>query len=180
MPSAPTISIPRFTGRCAADDRDLEPGEPIVVVLTESAVDEHLVRTDYALAAWQRDGLAADDDRFADRFAIWHAHAPHPDKKGDAIISADGLMDLFEQLETTEDPKRLGFRYVLALQLMRKRALEYAGARDGLLLVKPRGADADATPIEVVDPQSSGDLDEAALTDLAEQVQMLMDSGDDR
>lgn len=179
MASAPPISIPRCTGRCAADDRDLEPGEAIVVVLTEPTDDENLVRTDYALTAWERDGLAADDSQFADRFAMWHTHAPHPDKKSDAIISADGLMDLFEQLEATEDSKRLGFRYVLALQLMRKRALEYAGARDGILLVTPRGADEGAEPIEVVDPQSSGDLDEAALADLAEQVEMLMDTGDD-
>ncbi|MEL7482855.1 MAG: hypothetical protein AAFN41_00735, partial [Planctomycetota bacterium] len=170
-----TISIPRCTGRCAADGRDLEPGEAVVVVLTESADDEALVRTDYSLAAWERDGLTAD----AGRFASWKAHAPHPDKKQDALISADGLMDLFEQLEATDDPKRLGFRYVLALQLMRKRALEYVGARDGVLLVKPRGAEEDAEPIEVIDPQSSGELDEAALADLAEQVELLMDTGDE-
>ncbi|MEO1717236.1 MAG: hypothetical protein AAFR76_09005 [Planctomycetota bacterium] len=175
MASAPTISIPRCTGRCAADDRELEPGEPIVVVLSESADDEALLRTDYSLAAWERDGMTAD----ASRFASWHAHAPHPDKKTDALISADGLMDLFEQLETTDDPKRIGFRYVLALQLMRKRALEYAGAAEGVLLVKPRGAEEDAEPIRVVDPQSSGDLDEAALADLAEQVELLMDTGDE-
>lgn len=175
MAAAPTISIPRCTGRCAADDRDLEPGEAIVVVLTESADDEALVRTDYSLSAWERDGLTAD----AGRFASWKAHAPHPDKKQDALISADGLMDLFEQLEATDDPKRLGFRYVLALQLMRKRALEYAGAREGVLLVKPRGADEHAEPIEVIDPQSSGELDEAALADLAEQVELLMDTGDE-
>ena len=174
MSSAPTISIPRCTGRCAADERDLEPGEAIVVVLTESVDDEALVRTDYSLSAWQREGMAADPSRFAS----WRARAPHPDKKADAIISADGLLDLFEQLEATDDPSRIGFRYVLALQLMRKRALEYVGAREGILLVRPRGAEPDADPIEVVDPQSSGSLDEAALADLAEQVELLMDTGD--
>ncbi len=174
MATAPTISIPRCTGRCAADDREFEPGEPIVVVLTESVDDEALVRTDYSLAAWERDAMTLD----AGRFASWHAAAPHPEKRADSLISADGLLDLFEQLEGTEDPKRLAFRYVLALQLMRKRMLEYVGAAEGALLLKPRGADPEAEPIQVADPQSSGELDEAALADLAEQIELLMDPGD--
>lgn len=144
-------------------------------MLTESADDEILVRTDYALSAWERAGLTAD----ASRFAFWHGHAPHPDKKQDALISAEGLMDLFEQLASSDDPKRIGFRYVLALQLMRKRALEYVGASEGVLRVRHRGADADAEPIDVADPQSSGDFDDAALAELAEQVELLMDAGDE-
>lgn len=174
MATTQTISIPRCTGRCALEDRDLNPGEGIVVVLHESVEDEALIRTDYALEAWKRAELKPDPSRFAS----WRAVAPHPDRKTDGIISANGLLDLFEQLEGTEDPKRRAFRYVLALQLMRKRLLEYAGTRDGVLLLKSKTAEEGDPPIEVHDPQATGELDEAALADLAEQVELLLDTGD--
>ncbi|MEO1583376.1 MAG: hypothetical protein AAFR96_02250 [Planctomycetota bacterium] len=170
MPAQPTISIPRCTGRCALEGRDLEPGEPIVVVLAETADGEAFERTDFSARAWE---TAAPDG--GGRVAMWRSTAPHPDRSADPIISADGMLDLFEQLDGTEHAGRRAFRYVLALQLMRKRKLEYAGAGEGVLLVRPRGADADAAPIEVHDPQASGELDEAALADLAEQVAALME-----
>lgn len=174
MATSQTISIPRCTGRCALEGRELNPGEAIVVVLHESVEDETLVRTDYALEAWRHAELKPDPNRFA----TWRAIAPHPDRKTDGIISANGLLDLFEQLEGTEDPRRQAFRYVLALQLMRKRLLDYAGTREGVLLLRPRSAEEGDPPIEVRDPQASGELDEAALADLAEQVELLLDTGD--
>lgn len=170
MPTQPTISIPRCTGRCALEGRDLEPGEAIVVVLAESVEGEAFVRTDYSAGAWE-----AAEAKGGGRVAMWRSTAPNPDRAADPIISADGMLDLFEQLDGTEHQGRRAFRYVLALQLLRKRKLDYVGAADGVLLVRPRGTDADAEPIEVHDPQASGELDEAALADLAEQVAALME-----
>ncbi|MGP1271930.1 MAG: hypothetical protein ACTS22_01210 [Phycisphaerales bacterium] len=178
MSSASTIVIPRCTGVCAGSGRALEPGERIVVVLlepVEPVEGEGFERLDYAALSWE-DGARPEAGR--EVFAVWHAAAPSGGKRQEGLISAEGLLDLFEQLAETEEPRRRAFRYVLALQLMRKRQLEYAGARGGVLLVRPRGAEADAPAIEVHDPQASGELDERALEELAEQVEALMEPGD--
>lgn len=178
MATAPSFVIPRCSGTCAGLDRALEPAERIVVVLLEptEAIDgDGFERLDFTQEAWEA-GSRPDPSRTV--FAVWHAEAPVPGKKADALISAQGLLDLFEQLEGTEEPRRRAFRYVLALQLMRKRQLEYAGTGPGGLLVRPRGSDTESEPLVVHDPQSAGELDEQALEDLAEQVEALMEPTD--
>lgn len=149
----------------------------VVLLEPEQQLDSDAFdRADFSLEAW-RDGARPEASRVV--FASWQAAAPVPGKKADALISADGLFDLFEQLEGTDDPKRRAFRYVLALQLMRKRRLEYVGAAEGQLLVRPRGAEPEEDPMVVHDPQSAGELDEQALEELAEQVEALMEPTDE-
>ncbi|MEM8756190.1 MAG: hypothetical protein AAGF47_00220 [Planctomycetota bacterium] len=182
MSTAAAFSIPRSTLRCASTGRSFEPGEPIVVVLLEPSAEseadaDRFDRLDYTDAAWSS-GARPDGSRTV--FAVWHASAPEPGVKQDPLISPDGLMDLFEQLEGTDDPRRRAFRYVLALQLMRKRRLEYIGTQDHALLVRVRGSAEEEAPMVVHDPQAAGELDEAALADLAEQVATLMDGDDGR
>ncbi len=147
----------------------------MVVVLLDGQSEDELERLDYSLSAWSK-GARPDKDRRL--FASWRTQVHEPGKKQDAMISADGLLDLFEQLGDAEEPKRLAFRYVLALMLMRKRQLEYVGTDQGQLLVKPKGAQEGADPIRVHDPQASGELDEGALAELVEQVEQVLDSGD--
>ncbi len=175
MSTTQPFAIPRSTNRCASTGETLVPGEMMVVVLLEGESEEELERLDYALKAWEGGARPSDDRRI---FATWRTQVHEPGKKQDAIISADGLLDLFEQLGEAEEPKRLAFRYVLALMLMRKRQLEYVGTKEGKLLVMPKGAEEGAEPIEVHDPQASGELDEQALAELVEQVEQVLDPGD--
>ena len=147
----------------------------MVVVLLERADDEELDRLDYSLAEWDKGARPDDEDSV---FASWRTEVPEPGKKQDPLISADGLVDLFEQLGGSDDPRRLAFRYVLALMLMRKRLLEYAGTDDGQLLVLPKGAEEGTEPTRVHDPQAAGELDEEALMQLAEQIEQVLDTND--
>jgi hypothetical protein len=147
----------------------------MVVVLLERVDDEELDRLDFSLDAWDQ-GARPDDDRQI--FATWRTEVPEPGKKQDPLISADGLVDLFEQLGGTDDSRRLAFRYVLALMLMRKRLLEYVGSEDGHLLVLPKGSEDGAEPTRVHDPQAAGELDESTLMQLAEQIEQVLESND--
>jgi len=170
-----TFSIPRYTGIDASTGEPLVPGAGMVVVLLERAEDDDLDRLDFDLSAWER-GVRPDSDRRL--FASWRTTVPEPGKKRESLISADGLVDLFEQLAETEDPRRLAFRYVLALMLVRKRLLVYAGTDAGDLLVRPKGSDPEADPVRVHDPQAAGELDEQTLSELADQVEQVLDRND--
>ena len=175
MSTTQPFAIPRSTNKCAATGEALIPGETMVVVLLDGQSEEELERLDFSLKAWEAGARPGKDRRI---FASWRTEVHEPGKKQDAIIGADGLLDLFEQLADAEEPRRLAFRYVLALMLMRKRQLEYVGTDQGQLLVKPRGAEEGADPIRVHDPQASGELDEQALAELVEQVEQVLDTGD--
>lgn len=174
MASLSNMSIPRATGRCAAEGRPLDPGEPVVVVLLEREDSEELDRLDYAASAWEAGSRPAGEV-----FAWWRAEAPIPGRRPGGLVSAEGLVDLFEQLGDAEDPRRLAFRYVLSLHLVRTRRLEFAGARPGVMLVRPRGSDPAEAPIAVADPIAGGELDEGAMQDLLVEVAALLDSGDE-
>lgn len=175
MSTTQPFAIPRSTNRCASTGEALVPGELMVVVLLDGHSEDELERLDYSFKAWEG-GARPDEDRRV--FATWRTHVNEPGKKQDAIISADGLLDLFEQLGEAEEPKRVAFRYVLALMLMRKRQLEYVGTKEGKLLVLPKGSEEGTEPIAVHDPQASGELDEEALAELVEQVEQVLDPGD--
>lgn len=175
MSATQPFSIPRITGRCAATGDELVPGQTMVVVLLDRLDDDELDRLDYSLAAWNA-GARPEPDRRV--FATWKTTVPEPGKKQDALISADGMVDLFEQLEGTEDPRRLAFRYVLALMLMRKRLLDYIGTEGNDLLVLPKGSEEGTEPTRVYDPQKAGELDEDALSQLAEQIEQVLDNVD--
>lgn len=175
MSTTQPFAIPRSSNTCAASGEALVPGETMVVVLLDGQSEDELERLDYAIKAWEAGARPGKDRRI---FASWRTQVHEPGKKQDAIIGAEGLLDLFEQLADAEEPRRLAFRYVLALMLMRKRQLEYVGTDQGHLLVKPRGAEEGADPIRVHDPQASGELDEQALAELVEQVEQVLDTGD--
>jgi hypothetical protein len=173
MSTAMTISIPRATGRCAGEDRRLEPGEAYVVVLTEAEGSESLERTDYSRRSWEAGARPAGPI-----FASWHAVAATGEPTPERRLSAESLLDLFEQLAEAEDPRRRALRYVIGLQLMRRRQLEPAGRAPGGMLVRMRGAPPEQEPMLLHDPQAAGELDEAALAELASQLELLMDAGD--
>lgn len=161
------------TGRCAATGRVLNVGEPFVATLSETPESEDLVRADYSAEAWDSgakpNGLVGS----------WRGVVAAADAKRTVIIDDEVVMDLFEQLAEQTEPKRVAFRFVLALMLIRKKKLvceETRRAKEGqpsVLLVRRRG---DPRPpegpayMEVIDPG----LDEEAIEGIMEQFEAVL------
>lgn len=156
--------VGRIADRCAANGTVFAPGDSVVTALVENEDGDSFRRLDFSLAGWES---AARPARV---FAYWRSTASKSDGAAGPKIDASSLLGLFEQLEGSEDAKRRTFRYVLALLLMRKRVLMPAGSRQGVLLVKHRGATAEEAAIEVADPA----IDDAALADVTDQIRSLL------
>ncbi len=160
-------TIGRSSGKCAATGVDLAPGDRIVTALVERAADEGLERLDFAESAWREDRPPAR------LVGWWRSTVASPDAPRKAFIDDEALLSLFEQLGETDEPRRVAFRFVLALILIRKRLLRHTGSksREGVqvMLVRMRGAtgwDDAPPPIEVIDPV----MDEATIADVTEQL----------
>ncbi len=143
------------TGVCAATGQPLEPGSVCVATLCDQDDGDGFDRHDYSLAAWE------SGDRPRGLFSFWRTTIDHPDARRVRFVDDEVLMDLFERLAGDERPQRAAFRFVLALVLMRKRRLRFTGRRTDdagpgaateWWLFRPRGAPADAPPLEVANP----------------------------
>lgn len=163
LSSAP-YDLGRSTGVCAATGRALTPGEVAVAVLVERDADGGLERLDYSAEAWDSEA------RPSNVFCFWRRRIPESNAKPKPFIDDDELMSLFDQLADAEQDRQLAFRFILSLILIRKRLLRHVGSKqvDGrsVTLVKPRGAEADSPPIEVVDPGMDAEAIEAATEQL--------------
>ena len=161
--------VARSTGVCAASGKELTPGSPCVATLCERVEDDGFDRLDYSPQVW------AEGARPQRLFSFWKTIVPDPGDRRPTFVDDDVLMDLFEQMAGDERRTRVAYRFVLALILMRKRRLKYV-TRRGVgeverWLVQPKGADPEATPIEVVNPKLT-DEDVRQLTgQLAEVLQ---------
>jgi len=158
--------IARSTGVCAATGQPLTPGSACVAALFELVDDEGFERRDYSVEAWE-------SARPEGVFSFWRTVVPDPDVKQRVLVDDAVLMDLFEQLADDTRRKRVAYRFILCLILLRKKLLRYAGRRgegaDERWLMKPRGADPDRPPIEVLNPQLTDD-DVRELTDQLTEV----------
>ncbi|MEN0020269.1 MAG: hypothetical protein AAF747_05240 [Planctomycetota bacterium] len=166
-------TIGRRTGLCAATGQPLEPGEAIEVVLAEHPERDELDRLEFGVEAW--DGGARPEPPLA-VFAHWHSVAPEPNAKPRLLVEDAELMDVFEQLAEATERKRLVFRYLLALILMRRKALVLEGIQRGdpeRLLVRPRGTDKESPAIEVVDPG----MDDEAIAEGIEALSAVISPG---
>lgn len=179
---SPGFEIARPTGRCYVQDRDLTPGEPIVVALVErpapeqgdkrtqaAAAEESFERIDISAEGWES---LPDDPRGGGRksipgrrtFAWWRTEQPEPGAKPMLAIDDDGLLDLFDELgdESTGETdaqraSRLAFRFVLTLILSRKRLVKVERSTAQGLHVRPRGTPAEAPTTFVEDPGLTAD-----------------------
>lgn len=163
-----TYSISRGTGRCAASDRELRVGEHHVAVLVERDGQEGLERLDFSTEAWD---AGARPRPPLSLFASWRATVAEPNTRKSAMLADDELLELFERLGEATEPRRVAFRYLLALMLVRRRALVYEGSRGGVLRVKPRrpaGELPEATVVEVADPKLDPESVESVMQQLGE------------
>jgi hypothetical protein len=142
----------------------LEPGDAYVGALVEVDGEVDLVRQDYTSDAWD------DASRPKGLFAYWRGIVPDQKSTGLPTLDPSSAADLFDQLEAADDPKRIAFRYLLALMMMRKRLLVQVGVQPGQLLVRRKGDDPDLAPVAVAEPE----LDQAALDELAPLVAELL------
>lgn len=158
------------TGRCAATEQPLEPGSTCVATLIEREDDTGFERQDFSLAAWES---GARPERL---FSYWKTIVPESTAKRKLLVDDAVLMDLFERLAEDDRPQRQAFRFVIGLLLMRKRLLKFIGraeqsdkALPEKWLLRPRGAEPDSTPIELLNPQLSDD-DVRELTEQLSEV----------
>ena len=159
--------VARPTGVCAATGRPLEPGANCVATLCEPPDDDGLERRDYSVEAWEASGPPADV------FSYWKTTVPDPRERRRLLVDDAVLLDLFESLAGDSRRKRVAYRFILCLLLMRKKLLRYVRrtgqGEDERWLMLPKGAPADQGPIEVVNPRLTDD-DVRELTDQLGEV----------
>jgi len=127
--NTPAYDVQRTTGQCAFTGRTLEPGESYMATLVEA--DDSDVASGKGGAGFKRIDVAtdawSDGHRPDNLFCFWRATVPAPNEKKKLFVDDGVLMNLFRRLEDTDRQDRLAFRFVLALVLMRKKLLKYAG-----------------------------------------------------
>lgn len=165
--------IGKGSGICAASGRRLDVGERFVAALVESEENDDLHRIDFGAEAWEQ---GARPPRL---FGFWRGVVPTADAKKHVLIDDDAILDLFEQLATANDDRRVAFRFVLALILVRKRLLVCESTRPprgdqpGVMLVRRKG---DPRPpegpdlAEVIDPAMTDD----AVDEVIQQFEAVM------
>jgi hypothetical protein len=106
-------------------------------------------RRDYCAECWPR------QDR-QPVFSYWQTRIPKRNAPVRRFVDDDVVLDFFKRLEGSPEPAKIGFRYVLGLLLMRKKALklkEFRRSEAGAaLILHDRLRDCD---YEVADPNLS-------------------------
>jgi len=120
--------IHRPQSQCTLSGRTFQPGDGLVSALVRSP--EGLVRRDYDPAAWPGPPEKC--------IAWWRSSYP----RGDApvrISPADVLLDVVERL--ADDPQERSLRYLVALELLRRRVLRFVD--------QPEGEETDGAPLRL-------------------------------
>ncbi len=108
------LKLQRPGSVCQGTAAAFAPGDTIYSALVREGGS--LVRRDWSAAAWPEppDGT----------LAWWRSIVPEPEEKGVQLAPVDILLDTLEALAT--DPAEATLRYLLALQLVRRRVLRFA------------------------------------------------------
>lgn len=160
--------IARSSGECAETGRPIEPGAPCIAALCEDD-EAAFQRFDYSIEAWEAGA------RPEGMYSFWRTRMPERGEKKKVFVDDQVLLDIFERLAEDGREVRQAFRYVLALILIRKRLMRYAGRKteagdDGaehdIWLLRPKGSDPDVPPLEVLNPG----LSDGDILELSEQL----------
>jgi hypothetical protein len=119
VPNMTEYQIQPNTRRCAITGRELRPGEPYFTALLEAG--GQFVRQDYCKEAWVGPPQGA--------FSFWSGRVPANNEPARPKVDDDLLMECFERLEGQTEPRRMSFRYVVALLLMRRKRLKFEEAK---------------------------------------------------
>ncbi len=186
----PTYDLQRPTGRCAATGGELRPGEDYYATLNDPSAAEDgggsggdgggglgLSRVDVSLEAWE------GGYRPRGVFCYWKTTVPEPTQKRRLFVDDAVLMNLLRRLEGDASPRRLAFRFVLALILMRKRLLRYDHTQrrgdDSWWLLTPKldlskgpmGKWDEGQSLEILDPH----LTEAEIEGVTQELGQVLD-----
>ncbi len=174
------LVIGRTTGRCAATDRELVPGEPCFTALVRPLPDPEAPpsdrpvfdRLDFDPGHWEPVRASGElDDRL---LCWWRSEVPEPGGRRNLFVDDETLVDLFARLEQEADPSRIAFRFVLGLILLRRRKLRVVDrsreGEDDVWRFKKVGGGDDAPIWSVADPRLSEDDAEA----IAEQLSTIL------
>ncbi len=162
-----TYELGRFTGVCAASGAVIASGESFTAALVDRVSDEgspQLARLDYCTQAWEHgarpEGLVC----------FWRSIAPRPGERRQSFVDDETLLEMVRRDDPSATEHRRAFRWILALVLLRRKALKLAGVdRDGAIEVwsfLPRGSGDGAEAIRIANPGIKDD----AMRDLADQL----------
>lgn len=163
------VKLHRPNGCCAKTGRGFVPGETIYSALVRNGAV--LERIDCCGEAWQ----GAPDQTLA----WWRSAYPAADVAGSTLAPVDVLLDVVEQLDGR--PEDAALRYLLALELVRRRVLrvvekpvheraaEPAGSSEMLLGCRRRDTE---YLVQVVPPQA------ASAAGVQERLAALLWSGE--
>lgn len=149
--------IQPITRRCAVTGRELRPGERYYTALVEQG--SQLLRQDFSQEAWNGPPPGA--------FSFWTGKVPPPQESAKPRFDDDLLEECFHRLAGQTDQRRINFRYVVALLLIRRKRckLEQSLTEDGvekMVLRFQRGGEKH----EVVYPR----LSEAEMLEVQDEV----------
>ena len=113
------LKLHRPRAACAQTGRPFVAGEPLVSALVRS--EGRLDRCDFAAAAWSGPP--------ANTLAWWRSTFPVTTSDGTTLAPADVLLDVLEELDGREDDRAL--RYLVALELVRRRVLRFVDRQPG-------------------------------------------------
>jgi hypothetical protein len=165
--TAGSYELGRFTGVCASNGCSIPAGERFTAALVDRVADDgsaHLARADYSREAWESgarpNGLVC----------FWQSVAPHPGERRQMFVDDETLLEMVQREDPGADDRRRAFRWILALVMLRRKALRLVGVeRDGSAEAwkfLPRGAPPEMTPICIENPR----IKDEAMRDLADQL----------
>jgi hypothetical protein len=112
-------AIHQSSYRCARTGRELRPGERFYSVVYDRGGE--LTREDVGVEAWQGPP--------ADAFSFWLGRVPPSEQNRRPRFDDELLLDFFQRFAGEAEPRKVSFRYILALLLMRRKRLKFEEAR---------------------------------------------------
>src|ERR1035437_7323886 len=111
----------KATAAAAAEKESRKKGkEP------EPAAVSPFIRVDYCEKCWAEGKRPTQGTMFS----FWKTTVPEPQQKKKLLVDDAVLVDVFQRMESRNEPQEIRFRFVLALILMRKRLLKYEGMEE--------------------------------------------------
>ena len=107
--------VQRTSCKCGGTEKELLPGEEIYAALVET--EEGFERIDFCKEFWE----AAPPQVYC----YWKYKIPVKEEKQKLLVDNNVLTNVFLRLAGEDQEKKINFRFVLALILMRKRILKY-------------------------------------------------------
>jgi hypothetical protein len=158
-------NITKSQRRCTQCEAAFAEGAAYTSALYEEQLS--FVRRDFCPKCW---------DALPDRsgvFSFWRTRVPKRDEERKLFVDDSVVLDFFRRLGSGEDEKRLNFRYILALLLMRKKLLKFVDirrreGREYLVLKQPH----EEQEHEVLNPQ----LNEGQLEQVRQDLSQILEA----